>query len=302
MALELLLDNAASSQQGQNDSAAEALKLKGRNGLKRPRVIRAVEKPAPKKRRKVAGGYDSDWVVSDDDEEGLAPLYDDDDDDDMFLASAARTRGMSPAKRASVPPPTPLPSRDGPKFDFSNRLTNALLIAGPTGCGKTAAVYACAEELGWSVFEVNPGMGKRGGAQLMNLLDGVGKNHTITAGKLRPNAPKTPAAGIFGKFFSKGSQEENTRAISADDSKDSVFLSQKTASPFYPLPQAAQQASQPKLVNQSIILLEEVDLLFRGESGFWPAVIDIIKESRRPVIMTCNGTLGVHSTISLCYF
>ncbi len=30
-------------------------------------------------------------------------------------------------------------------------LGNSMMITGPTGCGKTAAVYACAKELGFKV-------------------------------------------------------------------------------------------------------------------------------------------------------
>jgi DNA polymerase III delta prime subunit len=32
-----------------------------------------------------------------------------------------------------------------------SRLCNTVLITGPTGVGKTAAVYACAQELGFKV-------------------------------------------------------------------------------------------------------------------------------------------------------
>lgn len=40
--------------------------------------------------------------------------------------------------------------------DLEDRLLNTLLITGPTGVGKTAAVYACAQELGFKVRQVVP--------------------------------------------------------------------------------------------------------------------------------------------------
>lgn len=35
--------------------------------------------------------------------------------------------------------------------DMEDLMCNTLLITGPTGVGKTAAVYACAQELGFKV-------------------------------------------------------------------------------------------------------------------------------------------------------
>ncbi|KIY49206.1 hypothetical protein FISHEDRAFT_25929, partial [Fistulina hepatica ATCC 64428] len=63
--------------------------------------------------------------------------------------------------------------------DWKNDLTNTMLLVGPFGSGKTAAVYACAEELGWDVFEVYPGVGRRNGANVENLVGDVGRNHIV---------------------------------------------------------------------------------------------------------------------------
>ena len=40
---------------------------------------------------------------------------------------------------------------EDPSQDQEDMLCNTLLITGPTGVGKTAAVYACAQELGFKV-------------------------------------------------------------------------------------------------------------------------------------------------------
>ena len=40
---------------------------------------------------------------------------------------------------------------EGDSQDGEDMLCNTVLITGPTGIGKTAAVYACAQELGFKV-------------------------------------------------------------------------------------------------------------------------------------------------------
>ena len=54
--------------------------------------------------------------------------YDDDDSDDFY-------------------------SSDDSSEDYCDEenICNTMLLSGPTGCGKTAAAYACAEELGFKV-------------------------------------------------------------------------------------------------------------------------------------------------------
>nr|XP_025706827.1 ATPase family AAA domain-containing protein 5 isoform X3 [Callorhinus ursinus] len=58
------------------------------------------------------------------------------------------------------------------------RLCNTVLITGPTGVGKTAAVYACAQELGFKIFEVNASS-QRSGRQILSQLKEATQSHQV---------------------------------------------------------------------------------------------------------------------------
>lgn len=64
----------------------------------------------------------------------------------------------------------------------TRNLTNTIVIVGPHGSGKTSSVYACAQELGFEVFEVYPGIGRRNGASVDGLIGEVGRNHIVRKG------------------------------------------------------------------------------------------------------------------------
>ncbi|MBN3314268.1 ATAD5 protein, partial [Atractosteus spatula] len=57
-------------------------------------------------------------------------------------------------------------------------LCNTVLITGPPGVGKTAAVYACAQELGFKVFEVNASS-QRSGRQILSQLKEATQSHQV---------------------------------------------------------------------------------------------------------------------------
>jgi len=201
---------------------------------------------------------------------------------------------------ASGEPTTTRPSSCTP-YDFSNRLTNTILLSGPNGSGKTAAVYACAAELGWDVFEVYPGIGKRSGAAVSALVGDVGTNH-IVGGASMPNQGPAEKRDTFARLFggppkthadrqnSLGyvtSSPAKKRALAEDDMEEDD-------------PESERQGPPTTTVRQSLILLEEVDILYHADSNFWSTVINLIKNSRRPVIMTCNGAFC--SFISSCRY
>ncbi|KAF8351453.1 P-loop containing nucleoside triphosphate hydrolase protein [Amanita rubescens] len=194
-------------------------------GVKRPRVVRAVDKRERKRRRIDSDDEDDSWIAYDDESEEEIPTENEEEQDVKVSSNGANTFGQ---------------------------LTNTIILAGPPGSGKTACVYACAEELAWDVFEVYPGIGKRNGASIDNLIGDVGKNHLVRKVTTRPGNVDEDLNGYFG--FLESAKLENS-------------------------------STTPR---QSFVLLEEVDILFKDDSNFWPAVVNFLRDCRRPVICTCN--------------
>ncbi|KAF9930070.1 hypothetical protein FBU30_000907 [Linnemannia zychae] len=242
------------------------------------------------------------------------------------------------------------------KFDIKS---NTILLSGPTGSCKTAAIYACAEENGYEVFEVSPGM-RRTGKEVLGLVGEMAENHhvhvvsgksevkedahSILSGK-RQNSPApalVPAPAPVKKstihsFFQpskkvaqdedevmeavseedvdiEGMDEDNAQATQENvDGQQIRPLSSFTSSPSStPTPSTAKEVDGEDIEQgdslahhedtlsdlysllsttnprQSLILLEEVDILFEDDKGFWASIVTLISKSKRPVVMTCN--------------
>ncbi|KAF9583712.1 hypothetical protein BGW38_008791 [Lunasporangiospora selenospora] len=270
--------------------------------------------------------------------------------------------------------------------------SNTILLSGPTGSGKTAAVYACAEECEYEVFEVNPGL-RRTGREVLGLVGEMAENHHVhvVSGKtevkeelhdvlskgqitsasqastsgaastatLQPTPAPTPAPAAPNTLFSffqpktqpgplnqeappqtlemqdvdmeqgedksEGTPEDedvdiegmddesdgrmfvlslptddtptttepasaSSRAVSSSDEgtrqADDIEIDanhEDTLSDLYSL----LSTTNPR---QSLILLEEVDILFEEDKGFWTSVLTLLSKSKRPIVMTCNDT------------
>ncbi|WVQ67800.1 uncharacterized protein L199_006005 [Kwoniella botswanensis] len=198
------------------------------------------------------------------------------------------------------PPISPDPDlRPDTYPNLNGRLTNTILLTGPHGSGKSAAVYAAAHELGWDVFEVFAGMGKRTSANLMSWVGDVGKNHMVSQErKVTPKKDKAGSApGGLKSFFGKAKAKQETKLEIAGESQGSAHEPIDIDQDDDETPDDVDEVQilgnsngtgNDGKVRQSLILIDEADILFDEESTFWPAVISIISESRRPVIITCN--------------
>ncbi|GAA5827161.1 hypothetical protein JCM11251_001147 [Rhodosporidiobolus azoricus] len=230
---------------------------------KRRPINRGVTKPKKKKKKKKhAAGLDGFFADDSTDEDAgaeadLFGYYDFDDIDPPSFSPGSGNHDLHPHSASSTVFPT---------------LTNLLLITGPHGSGKTSTVHAVASELGYEVFEVFPGMGKRRMVDLERYVGDVGRNHLVTG------SPRK-AVGGMGNLFSmfrnqagKGKGKEEDGEPETKDTKGN----------------GKEKKNEAKPPTQSLILFDEVDVLYAQEHDFWQGVVSLAKESRRPIIMTCS--------------
>ncbi|KAJ1663243.1 hypothetical protein EV178_005184 [Coemansia sp. RSA 1646] len=83
--------------------------------------------------------------------------------------------------------------RSGSGYTSSSEIetfSNMVLLTGPSGSCKTAAVYACAEECNFEICEIHPGQ-RRSGKDILDALEDALLSHTIAAtskcGSVKPD-------------------------------------------------------------------------------------------------------------------
>ncbi|XP_035471598.2 ATPase family AAA domain-containing protein 5 isoform X1 [Scophthalmus maximus] len=230
--------------------------------------------------------------------------------------------------------------------DAEDMLCNTMLITGPTGVGKTAAVYACAQELGFKVFEVNASS-QRSGRLILSQLREATQSHQVdsqgvnaykptyfnsygtsgSAGTIRPGSsprkfnsprrvfssprkhPQSPRGAKKGalaptslaNFFKMGrptnkepqntkKNEQTAASKKVTKAKNEVANKHKDLAVKSPTAATAKENSdeQSKKTATSLILFEEVDVIFDEDSGFLAAIKTFMMTTKRPVILTTS--------------
>jgi DNA polymerase III delta prime subunit len=234
---------------------------------------------------------------------------------------------------------------------ISNRkkfYSNAILLSGPYGCGKTSSVYSVAKSLGFKVFEVNASS-LRNKYQIIQELEGALNSHHVSNNnsaptnassttttktavgakkdtanqasnfkmqnffKLKPaNPPPTTTALVSPVkinekppvYVSPQTKTRKKRKISLrketflssankhdlDSQNDTSCIELDTSLSLNE--EAANDSSSlnsgPKIHTNSLILFDEIDVVFKDDVGFLGAVNHFIKKSKKPILLTTN--------------
>jgi DNA polymerase III delta prime subunit len=243
---------------------------------------------AKKKRRKKLDGF----IVSSEDE-GYE-FHEPSDDDDDWAPSGSR----------GILRKTVVQSAKSRKGKNGDKTANTLVISGPHGCGKTAAVYAVAKELDFDVFEINPSS-RRSGKDVLEKIGDMTRNHHVQQQQSSSAPAEQDAAAESADAVSQDIKSGKQATMNA-------FFKAKTtaAKPQQATKPAAKSAAKslqgelkkepPKAQRQSLILIEEADILYEEDKQFWTTIVGLIAQAKRPFVMTCNDeTLVPLHTLTL---
>ncbi|XP_065503993.1 ATPase family AAA domain-containing protein 5 [Caloenas nicobarica] len=207
-------------------------------------------------------------------------------------------------------------------------LCNTVLITGPPGVGKTAAVYACAQELGFKIFEVNASC-QRSGRQILSQLKEATQSHQVDkkgvnahkpcffnscssakspkkmyspkkvisprkpplspkGGGLKRSLPPKTLANYF-KISSKRKDNDGT-VTSQEKNKGNTQDSreEKKDAQIKSISKEVEGGEHNRKSATSLILFEEVDIIFDEDAGFLSAIKTFMATAKRPVVLTTN--------------
>ncbi|NWJ06714.1 ATAD5 protein, partial [Crypturellus undulatus] len=215
---------------------------------------------------------------------------------------------------------------DKSDIEEETSLCNTVLITGPPGVGKTAAVYACAQELGFKIFEVNASC-QRSGRQILSQLKEATQSHQVdkkgvnahkpcffnscSSAKspkkiyspkktLSPRKPPLSPRGAkrslppktLANYFKISSKRKNNDEIitlqekNKENNQDSC--EEKKDAEIKPVNKEVEGGEDNRKSATSLILFEEVDIIFDEDAGFLSAIKTFMATAKRPVILTTN--------------
>ncbi|KAH8668124.1 hypothetical protein BGZ60DRAFT_431413 [Tricladium varicosporioides] len=172
------------------------------------------------------------------------------------------------------------------------RLSNAVVMSGPHGCGKSASVYAVAKELDFEVFEINASS-RRSGKDILEKVGDMTRNHLVQQSHVPVSINEdneridealakdlqSGRQGTMNSFF-KPKEPTKPKTMTKNQSLTAKRVTSKADTGI--------SKASPKQQKQSLILIEEADIIYEEDKQFWATIISLVAQSKRPLIITCN--------------
>ncbi|CAI5724363.1 unnamed protein product [Hyaloperonospora brassicae] len=141
---------------------------------------------------------------------------------------------------------------DSDSDDEVGDLCRLFILEGESGAGKSAAVYACAEELGYEIIEINAAQNRSG------------KSVVELAGEATQSARVLHVGAKAGMKKTKHKKKRRRHSTSR------------------------KSLEQPTAASLSLVMFEDADLIFDEDKGFLSAVCSIAKHAKCPIVVTCT--------------
>lgn len=166
-------------------------------------------------------------------------------------------------------------------------LKNVLLITGPVGSGKSAAIYACAKEQGFEVIEVSAS-DLRNGAHVKQKFGGAMESNGLNMRSVEE---------LIGPR-EKHNPELLSNTIDIREAEDlencSIEMASKECKPEKTPTEGSCNVIENRSTltltpaNKIIILFEDVDIVFDEDRGFISTILQLAETAKRPIILTSN--------------
>ncbi|XP_060214329.1 uncharacterized protein LOC132641368 isoform X2 [Lycium barbarum] len=154
------------------------------------------------------------------------------------------------------------------------RLKNVLLVSGPVGSGKSAAIYACAKEQGFQIIEVNASDWRNGALVKQRFGEAV-ESHWLQ------RMQKDPVY-LEDKVVSGGGVIEVIPLSDEENAPNASGLQRKQVC-------REEITTNHQGETKTLILFEDVDTALCEDRGFVSTIQQLAETAKRPMILTSNS-------------
>ncbi|XP_019182102.1 PREDICTED: uncharacterized protein LOC109177240 [Ipomoea nil] len=174
---------------------------------------------------------------------------------------------------------------DSDNEDTENHLKNVLLVTGPVGSGKSAAIYACAKEQGFQVIEVNASDWRNGALVKQMVGEALESQWRQRTQKDTANAEDNTLLRSFSAAVTgtEGPMSEVIELIPILDDEDSQNASAT------PRKLICKDRTNSHGDLNTLVLFEDVDAALCEDRGFISTIQQLSETAKRPMILTSNS-------------